>query len=128
MAKVQILAGDFLCGDGEYDDGVFKIETPLFPWPGLKIPTSWIESIKTMEDKGSDPIDTALTLGLAGGLVLGPLGAMAGFLFPDDDAQVTFIVTLKDGRKLTLLSDGDTYQQIKQPLLRKHPAADRHAG
>lgn len=45
-------------------------------------------------------------------MILGPIGAIAGFLLAGKETEVTFIATLKDGRKLLAATDSDTYQEI----------------
>lgn len=37
MAKIKILAGDFLDGHAVYEPGYITIETAVYPWPRLKI-------------------------------------------------------------------------------------------
>jgi hypothetical protein len=78
MSKVKVLAGDLLQGDGEYHSGLFNLETPLYPWPGINIPITSVKSIEVATTGSNKKLEDAISLGFAGALVLGPLGAAAG--------------------------------------------------
>jgi len=112
MARMKVLAGDFLHGSGDYHDGVMSIETPLYPWPGIKIKVTQIKAIEIVGEESSRSITTALLQGLAGGVVLGPLGALAGFVLTDENQEVSFLATLKDERKIMATVDKSTYAKI----------------
>jgi hypothetical protein len=113
MSKVKVLAGDFLQGDGEYHSGLLNVETPLYPWPGIKIPVTSVKSIEVATTGSNKKLEDAISLGLAGALVLGPLGAAAGVFLASEEIEVTFWVTLKDGRRLLAATDDRTYREIE---------------
>ncbi len=50
-------------------------------------------------------------------MLLGPVGALAGYLMAGTENEVTFIGTLKDGRQLMAATDSATYKDISQHLL-----------
>jgi hypothetical protein len=52
-------------------------------------------------------------------MLLGPVGAIAGYLLADHSTEVTFMATLKDGGKLLAATDGDTYRDISARALKK---------
>lgn len=112
MAKVKILAGDFLQGSGEYCDGVLSIETPIFPWPGISIQIAKIRSIEVVGEEINKPLGASVLQGVAGGLVLGPLGAIAGFLLGEPCKEITFLATLKDGRTILAAIDETAFSQL----------------
>ncbi|MFS2196557.1 hypothetical protein ACCD02_30990 [Pseudomonas sp. Pseusp88] len=118
MAKMKILAGDLLEGTGEYFDGVLSIETLLFPWPGIKISTSQIRSIRVVGEELNKVVGNSMLQGLAGGLVLGPLGALTGFMLGKEQKDVTFLVTLKDGRTILAEIDEPSFLQIEEAVRR----------
>lgn len=118
MAKIKVLAGDFLQGDGEYYSGSITLETPLYPWPGTRISISTIKALEIASKASNKKIDDAIALGLAGAIVLGPLGAAAGFMLASEEIEVTFLATLKDGRKLLAATDDKTYRQIASAVHR----------
>ncbi|WP_426139284.1 hypothetical protein [Pseudomonas sp. DWP3-1-2] len=112
MAKIKVLAGDFLQGDGEYFSGNIRIETPLHPWPGIRISGEALQSVEVASQVSSKRVDDAIGLGLAGALMLGPVGAAAGLMLAGQDTEVTFWATLKDGKKFLAATDDQTYRNI----------------
>lgn len=116
MAKIKALAGDFLQGDGEYSSGSITLTTPLYPWPGIKVSVSTIKNLEVASEASTKKTADAIGFGLAGGLVLGPVGAAAGFMLASEEKEVTFLATLKDGRKLLAATDDCTYRQIAQDV------------
>jgi len=57
-------------------------------------------------------LGSALKWGLAGALVLGPVGLIVGIWLGGKSEEITFIATLKDGRKLMAITDGKTYSRL----------------
>jgi len=112
MASITVLAGDFLQGDGEYRDGVFTLRTSLHPWPGITLPLSSFKSVDVANEGSISSIKDAIGFGVAGAMLLGPIGAIAGFMLAGKDTEVTFLATLKDDRKLLAAVDGNTFDEI----------------
>ncbi|AAY92616.1 hypothetical protein D3X12_21890 [Pseudomonas protegens] len=115
MAKIEVLSGDFLQGAGEYRHGTFRLKT-VFNSNGVEVKAS---AFKTLEIASESPITNkdALGYGIAGAMLLGPVGALAGYLMAGTENEVTFIGTLKDGRQLMAATDSATYKDISQHLL-----------
>lgn len=116
MANIKILAGDFLQGDGEYRAGTITLVTPLFPWPGISFKHNDIKSVEMASQASSKKIDGAIGYGLAGALVLGPVGAAAGVMLAGEEKEITFLTTFKDGRKILAAADDRTYQKLSQHI------------
>lgn len=112
MANITVLAGDFLQGDGEWRNGVLTLRTPLHPWPGISIPITKFATLEVANEESVNKVKDAIGFGIAGAMILGPIGAIAGFLLAGKETEVTFIATLKDGRKLLAATDSDTYRKI----------------
>ncbi|KQQ55809.1 hypothetical protein ASF84_10785 [Pseudomonas sp. Leaf127] len=112
MAKINVLAGDFLQGDGEYRAGTLTLVTPLFPWPGISFKHSDIKSMEIASQGSNKKIDGAIGLGLAGALMLGPVGAAAGVMLAREEKEVTFMVNLKEGRTLLAATDDKTFRRM----------------
>lgn len=119
MARMKILAGDFLQGEGTYYNGVVTIETALYPWPGLQLPATTIRSVEVTGAEPTRAVGTSLVQAAAAGLVMGPLGAVAGFMLGDEHEEVTFMVTLRDGRKFLACSHDNTHEQLAQHIARR---------
>lgn len=50
--------------------------------------------------------------GVAGAALLGPIGLLAGLLLGGKGKDVTFILKLKDGRKMLATTDSKTFTKI----------------
>ena len=112
MAKISVLAGDFLQGDASYQAGVSTLQTILSN--PVRIP---IKSICTLETACVDSVKNAkdaLGFGIAGAMLLGPVGAVAGYLIAGEETEITFIAELKDGRKLLAVTKEETYREISK--------------
>lgn len=116
MPKFEILSGDFLSGKGTFHAGVFTIETELFTWPGLVLPIREVTRISVISEESSTDTTSALTLGLAGAMVLGPLGAVAGFALSSQKQEVMFMVQLNDGRAFLGVASIDDYQSMERAI------------
>ncbi|MEN5090578.1 hypothetical protein ABE458_07805 [Pseudomonas protegens] len=115
MANIEVLSGDFLQGAGEYRHGTFRLKTVLNS-AGVEIKAS---AFKSLEIATESPIANkdALGYGIAGAMLLGPVGAIAGYLMAGTENEVTFIGTFKDGRQLMAATDSNTYKDISRHLL-----------
>lgn len=116
MANIKVLAGDFLQGDGEYRGSTLTLETPLYPWPGVNVAVSTIKTLEVASAACGTRVETAIGLGLAGAMFLGPVGAAAGMLLARDETEVTFWATLRDGRRFLAATDDRTYQRLAQQV------------
>lgn len=114
MAKIIVLAGDFPQGNGEYHLGTITLKTPLKPRLGKNFLVSEFKDLTVENVNSNKNMKSAIGLGIAGALLLGPVGAVAGFLLADNDTEVTFMVTLKGGQKLLAATDDETYQDISR--------------
>ncbi|MFJ2692092.1 hypothetical protein [Pseudomonas sp. NPDC087336] len=116
MAKIKILAGDFLEGCAVLEPGFITIETAVYPWPGLKIATSEILDATVVSETSYRDVSSAVGLGLAGALALGPIGAVAGVILAEDEIELTFSMLLRDGRSLLCAAQKRTYRDIEAAI------------
>lgn len=114
MAKVVVIAGDFLQEEGEYLHGAFTLKTSRNRSPGVKVPISSFKSLEVATEESSKNISRAIGMGLAGALILGPVGAIAGYLLAGEKTEVTFMATLKGGRELLAATDSGTFKDISE--------------
>jgi hypothetical protein len=114
MAKIQVLAGDFLHGQAAYHTGCINIETALYPWPGINVSVLDLKSLEIDYDACTHSLPSALGLGTAGAMMLGPMGAAAGLMFSEDTKEVSFWAEFKDGRKFAGVTDAETYLSLEK--------------
>ncbi|MFJ2362499.1 hypothetical protein ACIPIN_02065 [Pseudomonas sp. NPDC087697] len=119
MAKIIVLAGDFPQCDGEYCLGTITLKTALKPRMGKSFLVSEFKDL-TVENTGSTKnIKSAIGFGIAGAMLLGPVGAIAGYLLAGHSTEVTFMATLKGGRTLLAATDSDTFRDISARVGKK---------
>ena len=58
----------------------------------------------------------AIGFGVAGAMLLGPIGAIACFMLAGKETEVTFLATLKDGRRFLAAVDSGAFEDISQKI------------
>ncbi len=109
--KVKVIAGDLQAGDWDFNGGMMTPD----PKTGLVDCVSLMSEIKELKIQTEESVkDLTRTLGLtiAGGVLLGPLGAIAGYFAGGNRKQVCVLVELNDGRKFLAMVDQRIYQQM----------------
>lgn len=76
-----------------------------------------VASIEAVTEENQKKFTGAAALGLAGGIVFGPLGLLAGVLAGGNRKEVCFVATLKDGRQFMATTDVKTYQKILAAIM-----------
>ena len=109
--KVTILAGDFSTGKWDFNGGM------MTPDPALGIVECVslygdIESLKVQTEESVKDLQKTLGFTIVGGLILGPLGAVAGYFAGGNRKEVCVLVRLKDERKFLANMDERIYQQM----------------
>ncbi|MDF0732626.1 hypothetical protein P0Y43_18195 [Pseudomonas entomophila] len=112
MTRLTVQSGDFLQGEGEYRNGALTLKTPRSPSPGERISLARIKDLKLASLESSRNLGSTLGWGVAGALVAGPVGLLAGLWLGGKEEEATFLVTFKDGRKLMAITDGKTWSKI----------------
>lgn len=113
MAKIKVIAGDFLTGDGQVSSGSFLLKTAEHSWIGEAIPLIHLELLDVASEDNVKKAAGTIGWGAAGGLVLGPVGLLAGLLLGGRQKEVTFVAKFKDGRKLLATTDSKTFAKLK---------------
>ncbi|MCO7596061.1 MULTISPECIES: hypothetical protein [Pseudomonas] len=112
MTRLTVQSGDFLQGEGEYRNGALTLKTPRSPSPGERISLARIKVLKLASLESSRSLGSTLGWGVAGALVAGPVGLLAGLWLGGKEEEATFVATFKDGRKLMAITDGKTWSKI----------------
>ncbi|UVJ42739.1 hypothetical protein NVV94_19355 [Pseudomonas sp. LS1212] len=112
MTRLTVQAGDFLQGEGEYSNGSLILKTNTNPNAGEKIALTRIKEMTIANQESSKSLGSAIGWGMAGALVAGPIGLIAGLWLGGKEEEITFVATLKDGRKLMAITDVKTYTKM----------------
>jgi len=112
MTRLTVQSGDFLQGEGEFRNGSLTLKTPRSPSPGERISLARVADLRLASLESSRSLGTALGWGVAGALVAGPVGLLAGLWLGGKEEEATFLATFKDGRKLMAITDGKTWSKI----------------
>ena len=114
MAKIKVLAGDFLEGDGMFSSNIFLLKTEKKKsWGGEAIPLDQLETIEIATEENVKKIGGTVGWGVAGAALLGPVGLLAGVLLGGKKKEVTFVAKFKDGRKLFASTDSKTFTKLQ---------------
>lgn len=119
MAGIEILAGDFPLGRAEFGFGLLAF--PKKPKQGFAKDVvvkseDEICSVQVTTEEEASRLGKAAEVGLAGGLLLGPVGLVLGGLLGAADRQekaVTFSCELVDGRRFLGKTDAKTYAKLE---------------
>lgn len=109
--KIKVIAGDLHAGDWDFNGGMLTPD----PASGRADCIALMGEIKTIQPQTEESVkDLAKTLGLsvAGGLLFGPLGAIAGYFAGGSRKQVCALIEMKDGKKFLAVMDQRIYQQV----------------
>ena len=127
MTRLTVQSGDFLQGEAEYRNGSLTLKTARSPSPGEKIALSRIKDMQVANQESSRNLGSAIGWGMAGALVAGPIGLLAGLWLGGKDEEVTFLATFKDGRKLLAVTDSKTWSKLDGTWRRQQtPAQAKH--
>lgn len=116
MASIEVHAGDFRKGAGAVTSETFILLTDEHPWVGEKIPLYDLEMVDVASEESVKKLGGTLGWGAAGGLLLGPVGLLAGLLVGGRKKQVTFVARFRDGRKLLATTDSSTFTTLQAEL------------
>lgn len=109
--KIKVVGGDLPAGEWDYNGGMLTPD----PTSGRSDCVALMGDIKKLTVQTQDSVkDLAKTLGLtvAGGILLGPFGAVAGYFAGGNRKEVCILCELKDGRKFLAVMDNRIYQQM----------------
>jgi hypothetical protein len=103
--KVKILGGDVATGEWEYSMGTLwgAFEQIELRSDVKKVTPQTEESVKKLPE--------AAAWGLLG-LLVGPMGLLAGVVFGGNRKSVCALIELNDGRKFLALMDSKIYQEV----------------
>lgn len=108
----EVQAGDFEKGGGhQLTDGLLLMKRPgkIFR---EKVALDQLQAVEIATEESVKRVGGTLGWGIAGGLVLGPVGLLAGLLAGGRGKDVTFVCKLKDGRSFMATAPSKVYTQL----------------
>lgn len=118
MATIKVEAGDIEKGAWKFNGmmGVSlmsRASTKAHPWKGESINLGLeLQSAELLDEEKVKKLAGTSGWGIAGAVLLGPLGAIGGILLGGNKKEVAFAAYLKDGRKFMGVTDGGTWVKI----------------
>lgn len=103
---VKVLAGDIQAGDWEFNMGTLWGAFDQVELMGR------LKSVELQTEESVKKVSETLGWGLAGGLIFGPTGFLAGILLGGNKKEVCALCQLKDGRRFLAVMGTKTYQQL----------------
>ncbi len=117
MAKLKVHAGDFSTGkNSQILNGIFLMDTGKTGWLGVKwekIPATELAEIDVASEENVKLLGGTVGWGLAGAVLLGPVGLLAGLLAGGRGKEVTFVAKFKDGRRLLASAPAKTFTALQ---------------
>ena len=110
---VKVHAGDFLKGDSQYSFGSLVLRTKEHSFLGETIPATNLETVEVATEESVKRIGGTIGWGVAGAVILGPIGLLAGLLLGGKKKEITFVAKFKDGRKLLATTDSKTFTKLQ---------------
>jgi hypothetical protein len=118
MSVFQVHAGDFGKGKGTASGSVL-----IFPWQGgdgfslgKTVLFSDLASVELASEDAVKRVGGTVGWGVAGAVLLGPVGLLAGLLAGGRGKDVTFVGVHKDERKFLATTDSKTFTKISAAL------------
>ena len=111
MKKIKIHGGDFRT-NGSFSLGTF-ILSPNGKFMSERISVKELETLEIATEENVKKLGGAIGWGIAGGVLFGPVGLLAGALLGGRKKETTFVAKFKDGRKILGTTDHKTFVNIK---------------
>lgn len=112
MGSIKVHAGDFGKGSGTFMFGSFGLPKKE-GWGGQEgISASQLAEVAVATEETVKRWGGTVGWGVAGAVLLGPVGLLAGLIAGGRDKEVTFVAKFKDGRKFLGTTDSKTYIKI----------------
>jgi hypothetical protein len=117
LGRIDVIAGDFKKGnENQYARGKFfmKINESFLR---KQINITEIQRLEEASEESVISVSGAAGWGLAGNVLLGPAGLLAGLVLGGKGKNTTFVCEFKDGRKFLGTSTTKVFNEIKKHFL-----------
>jgi len=117
LGRINVLAGDFIAGlEHQYVHGKFLMKKKGAFFREEILPSE-MEKLELASEEAVVSIGGAAGWGLAGSVLLGPVGLLAGLVLGGKGKDVTFIVKFKDGRKFLGTASSKVFDELQKKML-----------
>ena len=103
---VKVIGGDVQQGEWKYESGILWGAFDQVQLQGA------VKSIALQTEESIKKLPEMAAWGLAGSVLLGPVGLLAGVLMGGNKKQVCALCELKDGRKFLATMDSKIFQEL----------------
>lgn len=120
----EVHAGDFKPGNhhqlsrsplwyfgGKYRE--WRLVMDVGSWRRETVPVSQVVSVEVASEEAFNRLGGVLGWGLAGDVLFGPVGLLAGLIRGGRGKKTTFICSLKDGRKFLATAPSGVFSKIQ---------------
>nr|DAP48498.1 MAG TPA: hypothetical protein [Caudoviricetes sp.] len=112
-AKNKVIAGDYKGGSVKSVLGILSISA--FP-TGVNLDKNTVDDYQLVTDDVRKSASSGVARGIVGGVLLGPVGMLAGGLSAKNKGVYTVAVQFKDGKKSLLELDDKLYKKLVQKI------------
>lgn len=120
MPNIKVEAGDFRVGKfSNFSDGFsgvkFVMATEVNTWHGpvcVDYQATEVDEITEASEENVKRMGGTVGWGVAGAVLLGPVGLLAGLLMGGRGKSLTFVCRFKDGKKFLGTTDSKTYKRM----------------
>ncbi|TXH81251.1 MAG: hypothetical protein E6Q77_08565 [Rhizobium sp.] len=118
LGRFTVHAGDFRPGsEHQFVRGKLLMKKPK----GLFRETIKLDAVETVEMASEEAVKRlggTIGWGVAGAVILGPVGLLAGLLAGGKGKDVTFVCKLKDGRKFLATASSKMFTELQNRTFR----------
>lgn len=118
FGSFEIHAGDFKKGkDHQFVGGklLMKKQGKFFR---ETVPLDQLETLEVASEESVKRVGGTVGWGVAGGVLLGPVGLLAGLLAGGRGKDVTFVCKLRDGRKFMATAPSKVFTELSAALFK----------
>jgi len=118
MPKIKVHASNFDNMEISITGGVIFIKSKWSQLVGDRVDPASVVALDVASEDSVKKIGGSLGWGVAGGVLMGPLGLIAGAILGGNRKDVTFIAELSEGRKFMATTDSKTYTELQAKSMR----------
>lgn len=113
MGTIKLHAGSFGVGAGYYGGGSLTLPRPDLGFGRTEsVAMPMIKTVEIASEESVKRLGGTVGWGIAGGVLLGPVGLLAGLLMGGNRKQITFVAEFHDHRRFLGTADVATYNNL----------------